>query len=190
MSGNKITNKDFHNLDNPKRELILPKKKIFKALGDLTNKSVADVGSGTGYYTKDLVSLTSPKGTVYCLDVSEELLEILKTRTKDMERIHYVLMGESNIPIDDYKIDAVMVILTSHEFEDPVSTFKEIHRILKTGGKLVVADWSPGGFLKEGAPKNLRIHKKELIKHCENAGFRYNASHIISTEVYMVSFNA
>lgn len=190
MSGNKISSESFHKLDDPKRELILSKRKLFKALGDLKNKSVADLGSGTGYYTKDLVKLTKPSGSVYCLDVCNELLDILKSRTNKLKSIHYILMEEASIPIDDHQIDAVLSVMTAHEFNDPLDTFNEIKRIMKTGGNLVIADWSPDGKFNEGPPKDIRLSKEAIIQHATDAGFEFIKNFSGNSELYILLFTA
>ena len=190
MSGNKISSESFHKLDDPRRELILSKRKLFKALGDLRNKAVADLGSGTGYYTKDLVKLTRPLGAVYCLDVNDELLDILKTRTIKLDRIQYIPMDEASIPIDDHQIDAVLSVMTAHEFNDPYDTFNEIKRIMKTGGNLVIADWSPYGKLNEGPPKDIRLSEDNIIKHATDAGFEFVKNFSGNSELYILLFTA
>lgn len=188
MSGHKITRENFHKLDDPKRELILPKKKLFEAFEDLKNKNIADLGSGTGYYTKDLIRLTEPSGAVYCLDVSDELLDILKSRTKDLQSLHYILITEGKIPLENKQIDSVLNVFTAHEFDDLLETLKEIKRIMKTGGKLVIADWSPDGILEQGPPKTKRLSKETIISHSKEAGFEFIDDFGINSEIYILLF--
>ena len=190
MNGYKVSRENFHKLDDPKRELVLKKEKIFEALGELQNKSIADVGSGTGYYTKDLINLSVPDGTVYGIDINEELLEILKERTKDIDAMHYIKMTEASIPLDDNVIDSVLTVFTVHEFDDLAGTIKEIRRIMNKGGTFVIADWSPFGKLDEGPRKDKRIAKDSLINICKESGFEYSSNYSENEEIYLLKFNS
>src|SRR5207253_1475652 len=71
-------------LERPEREqeerpdLLLPALKI-KA-GD----AVADIGAGTGYYTRRLAKLAGEKGTVYAVDIQQEMLDLLTNKMAEL----------------------------------------------------------------------------------------------------------
>jgi ubiquinone/menaquinone biosynthesis C-methylase UbiE len=97
----------------------------------------ADIGAGTGFLTEGLLK----RGLkVIAVDLSNEMLEILKTKFNQYTQVFY-LQGESeSLPIKDQSVDYSMANMYLHHVEAPLLAIKEMKRILKPGGKLVITD--------------------------------------------------
>ncbi|PKM95154.1 MAG: SAM-dependent methyltransferase [Firmicutes bacterium HGW-Firmicutes-1] len=100
-------------------------------------KIAADIGAGTGFITEGLLE----RGLkVIAVDLSDEMLQILKRKFNQYAQV-VCLQGKSeSLPIEDQSVDYSMANMYLHHVEDPLSAIKEMKRILKTGGKLVITD--------------------------------------------------
>ncbi|MVX66347.1 methyltransferase domain-containing protein [Clostridium chromiireducens] len=100
-------------------------------------KIAADIGAGTGFITEGLIKNNLK---VIAIDQSIEMLNLLKDKFsfyKDLKCNQGV--GE-NIPIEDNSVDYVFANMFLHHVENPIIVLKEMYRILKHGGKLVITD--------------------------------------------------
>lgn len=138
---------------------------------------VLDVACGNG----TLLSMLAGKfGTVgFGIDISEKMIE--SSRQKYPE-IVFETAGCEKIPFDDRFFDLMTVCAAYHHFPDVRAFAEEAYRLLKTGGRLYIADvyypnpirfilnpfvpLSKAGDVKFYAPK-------EIVKTLEKAGFRY-----------------
>lgn len=106
-------------------------------------KVAADIGSGTGFISEGLINNNIK---VIAVDQSEEMLNLLKSKFyyyKDLKCIQGI--GE-DIPIKDNSVDYVFANMFLHHVEDPSIAIKEMNRILKPDGKLVITDLDEHNF--------------------------------------------
>lgn len=100
-------------------------------------KLAADIGAGTGFVTEGLLQ----KGLrVIAVDQSDEMLDQMKQKFKDFEGVDYRQGEAEKLPIDDNTVDYSMANMFLHHVENPLEAIKEMVRILKPGGKLVITD--------------------------------------------------
>lgn len=100
-------------------------------------KLAADIGAGTGFITEGLVQ----KGLkVIAIDQSEAMLADVKRKFADFEGIDYCLGEAESLPLSDETVDYVFANMLLHHVESPPKAIKEMVRILKPGGKLVITD--------------------------------------------------
>lgn len=103
----------------------------------------ADIGAGTGYITEGLVH----RGlNVIAVDQSEEMLEQMKSKFGTDSRIEYQQGEAECLPIENNKVDYAMANMYLHHVEDPLTAIKEMARVLKPGGKLVITDLDEHNF--------------------------------------------
>lgn len=128
-----------------------PENKILKILlkhYDFKNKTVLDLGAGTG---RLVIPLSKESKLMYALDTSVPLLGILKKKVKDknIKNIKILNTSYSKIPLPDNSLD---MIISSWSFpghsEDKESDLKEITRVLKEGGKIIIILSSDKGELQ------------------------------------------
>lgn len=97
----------------------------------------ADIGAGTGFLTEGLLQ----KGLkVIAVDQSTEMLEQMRQKFKEFEGVDYRQGDAENLPIDSDSVDYVMANMYLHHVENPLDAIKEMVRVLKQGGKLVITD--------------------------------------------------
>ena len=97
----------------------------------------ADIGAGTGFIAEALVQ----KGLkVIAVDQSEAMLEEMKIKLSRFDTVDYRIGGSDELPIPDETVDAIFSNMYLHHVESPLVAIKEMVRVLKTGGKIVITD--------------------------------------------------
>ena len=102
--------------------------------------TVGDLGCGTGQVASALAPFVA---RVIAVDRSGEMLQAARRRLRDVSTVE-VRRGELEaLPIADEELDAATLLLVLHHLPDPAAALSEAHRVLKPGGRLVIADMLP-----------------------------------------------
>lgn len=107
------------------------------------NETVVDLGSGAGIDVFLSANKVGRSGKVIGIDMTDEMLEKAKTNAKNngYENVEFRKGDiETRIPVDDNSVDAVISNCVINLTIDKTSAFKEIHRILRYGGRMVISD--------------------------------------------------
>jgi len=122
---------------------IIWRKKAIKELKSINPKMILDVATGTGDFAFEALSLNPDK--IIGVDISEGMLAIAKEKIEKRKESHRfeVRLGDSEkLLFDDNTFDAATVSFGVRNFENLDKGLSDIHRVLKTGGKLVVLEFS------------------------------------------------
>lgn len=96
---------------------------------------VVDIGGGFGRYAP----ICAPKFKEYTIaEPSKELLEMAKKKWKNFSNIKYINAFAQKLPFKDNEFDLALFIRVIHHIEEPEEVIKEIYRVLKPGGFLVI----------------------------------------------------
>jgi len=108
--------------------------------------SVAEVGSGTGYFTWRLAEKVGPKGRVFAVDVQQTMLDLTAETVKkhQLANVEFVLGGESDPRLPAASLDLVLIANAYHEFSEPEAMVTAVNRSLKPDGRLVVIEFAEG----------------------------------------------
>jgi arsenite methyltransferase len=109
---------------------------------------VADVGGGTGFIASGLAPLVSK---VYVLDGSPKMLEIAQRNLQAFSNLEFREADGLALPLPDGSLDAVFANMYLHHTPEPAAAIREMVRILRPGGRLVITDMDthPYAWLKE-----------------------------------------
>jgi ArsR family transcriptional regulator len=101
---------------------------------------VGDLGCGTGQVAAALAPFVS---RVVAVDRSGDMLQAARRRLRDLPNVQ-VRRGELEaLPIADAELDAATLLLVLHHLPDPAAALAETGRVLKPGGRVVIADMLP-----------------------------------------------
>jgi ubiquinone/menaquinone biosynthesis C-methylase UbiE len=108
---------------------------------------VADFGSGAGYYTFLISRIVGSSGRVYALDVQKDLLvtlkrEATKARLLNIEVVRADFEEKNGTKLRDQSVDRGIVTNVLFQIEHKENFVREIARVLRPGGKVLVIDWA------------------------------------------------
>jgi ubiquinone/menaquinone biosynthesis C-methylase UbiE len=125
------------------REVFQRRDAILAACAVKPGATVADVGAGTGLFTRLFSKSVGDQGRVIAVDISRNFLEhIAKTnREQDLRNIDTLLCTAESTELQAETIDFAFICDTYHHFEYPTKTMASLHKALRPGGRLVVIDF-------------------------------------------------
>ncbi|PLX08649.1 MAG: class I SAM-dependent methyltransferase [Marinilabiliales bacterium] len=145
-------------------EELLDKEIILDELRITTGQTILEIGCGNGYMSKEFSKLVGEKGKVYAVDIQIELIDKLKKEISETNIIPLLSdITKDKIEVNDNSIDLIYLATVFHIFSnEQIEVFqKEVNRLLKVGGKLVILniDKKESSF---GPPQNMRVSNEEL----------------------------
>ena len=118
---------------------------VLRALDLRPGNTVADLGSGAGYFALKLSPAVGERGQVLAVDLRKLSLFFLWTRAllRGQRNVHVAMGEEDNPRLPVGGLDAVLICNTYHEFSNPGLILDHVFRALRLGGRLVVVDRAP-----------------------------------------------
>ena len=136
--------------------------------------SIADFGSGAGYFTTILAAMVGHEGRVYALDIQETALDNVRARARaeglnniETIRTNLEILGSSSL--SDSSQDMVLLANILFESHNDPAILREAVRVLKSGSRIIIIDWKKGsgGF---GPPNDLRLSVENMKKLAQDDG--------------------
>jgi SAM-dependent methyltransferase len=124
--------------DRLRTELVGRRLDLYALLGLLDDRwAVADLGCGTGQVADTLAPFV---GGVIAVDDSPAMLEAARERLGPHQNVEVRQGDLENLPIEDSSLDAVVAFLVLQHVGDPGNALREVVRVLKRGGRLLIVD--------------------------------------------------
>jgi len=123
---------------------------VLEALGSVEGLRVLDAGCGPGLYSAELVA--GGAGYVLGVDASPEMIRLATETVQGPVEFRVHDLAEPLRWLDDRSFDAAVMALVIHHLDDRVAALREISRVLRPGGRLVVSTHHPtGDWIRQGA---------------------------------------
>ncbi len=160
--------------DEVRREMFGERADLQALLGLLDNDwVVGDLGCGTGRIAESLAPFV---GKVIAVDSSREMLGAARDRLRDLNKVE-VREGQIEAPpIADGELDAAIVFLVLHHVVAPEEALLEIGRVVRPGGRVLVADMTPHDRLhyrNDMGHAWLGFSPEQIAGWLEQAGFEH-----------------
>ncbi len=159
-------------LERPERDFEENTTQLLKNLDLKPGMSIADIGAGSGYYTK-LLSQKIGTGKVYAVDIEPEMIAFLNERIKQekLPNVVTVLGKETAVALPPSSMDMMLLVDVYHEFSYPYEMSLSMFNALKPNGKLVLVEFRA----EDDAVPIKTIHKMteaQAVKELKAAGFQ------------------
>jgi predicted methyltransferase len=177
--------------ERPGREVYDRRHAIVAATGVSRGMRVADIGAGTGLFTRLFAARVGPQGQVYAVDIADEFIEnILRdARARGLDNVQGIVNGPRETGLPAGSLDLAFVCATYHHFEYPEDMLASLRTALRPGGELIVIDFRKmPGRSSRWVMGHVRAGKKTVIREVEAAGFEWVAEQPVLRANYFLRF--
>lgn len=157
------------------RDAFDHQKEIVRACKLKPGMVVADIGAGTGLFTRLFSPAVGPKGKVYAVDIAENFVKHVEqaARKDKLNNVSGVVCSQDSVKLPPSSIDLVFICDAYHHFEFPHKTMRSIYHALKPDGQVVLIDFHRiEGVSSDFVMGHVRAGQEVFAKEIVNAGFR------------------
>jgi SAM-dependent methyltransferase len=121
---------------------LITRDRLREILEAQPGERILEVGPGTGYYTLDVAEWVKPDGSVEILDLQDEMLAHTMRRAAErgLTNVNPTHADATAMPYEDASFDAAFLVTVLGEVPDQDAALRELARVLKPGGRLVVGE--------------------------------------------------
>lgn len=125
------------------REVFARRKEIVAACEIQPGQTVADIGAGTGLFTRMFADTVGKDGRVIAVDIAQKFLDHIQKTTREVgqRNVETVLCRADSTELPPGSVDVAFICDTYHHFEFPLKTMASLHRAMKPGGRVILIDF-------------------------------------------------
>jgi ubiquinone/menaquinone biosynthesis C-methylase UbiE len=101
--------------------------------------TVLDVGTGTGILLPFLLQAIGPEGSITAVDYAENMIQICRSKYAHLSHVTIELQDVEDLDLPAASFDAVICFGLFPHIDDKVKTLENLYRVLKSGGRLIIA---------------------------------------------------
>lgn len=142
---------------------FLTNRRLDALLGARPGERVLEIGPGTGLQALHVARQLAPSGLLNIVDIQQAMLEHVMRRAdaRDIGGIAAVRADARDLPFDDASFDAAYLVTALGEIPDTLAALRELRRVLKPTGRLVVGEFLDRHF----------VPLITLLRHANASGF-------------------
>jgi len=159
--------------DDPARAAWQKPDQVVAALGLQPGQCVADLGAGTGYFSRLLSAAVGPAGTVLAVDPEPNLIAHLRERSEreGTANVVPILASQDNPRLPAGLVDVVLIVDTYHHIDDRIAYLRRLRRALRGAGRIAVVDWQKRP-MPVGPEMDHKLARKLVVDEMSAAGYR------------------
>ena len=168
------------------------RREVLQAMRLEPGMDVADIGAGTGLFTRLFAPLVGPEGKVYAVDISERFVKHVEDTAEKagLKNVVGVVCTPDSVELPPDSIDLAFICDTYHHFEFPHKTMASLRRALRPGGEVILIDFHRiEGVSSDWVLDHVRAGQDVFTREIEQAGFRQvDEKKGLLSESYFVRF--
>ncbi len=144
--------------------------KLLENMNILATDNIADIGAGSGYHVFKMAKITT-KGTIYAVDIQNEMLAALKEKKVNGKFKNVILVkgSEKSVNLAPDSVDKVLIVDVYHEMSFPYETMLSIKNAMRNNGKLFLIEYR-GEDAKVPIKKLHKMTEKQAVKELKGLG--------------------
>jgi ubiquinone/menaquinone biosynthesis C-methylase UbiE len=157
---------------------FITRERLREVLHPEPGERLLEIGVGTGYYSLELAEWIGPAGVLELFDLQQEFLDHVMRAAAERGVGNLVpAQGDAtNLPYEDASIDAVILTAVLGEIPDRTAALREIRRVLKPSGRLVVGElFGDPHFTSRGSLRRLGTEAGLQLAESSGPSFGYFA---------------
>ncbi|WP_455244736.1 class I SAM-dependent methyltransferase [Petrachloros mirabilis] len=180
-------------LDRPERDIDQKPAEVIAALALKPGMHIADLGAGSGYFTRRFVQAVTKTGMVYVVDVEPRALEFIQAsldRLQQPYRAQFVQAEADDPKLPVQSVDLVFVCNTYHHIQNRPMYFRKLQTALKPGGRIAIVDFYHDDRSGElGFSKQHLIPQDTVLREMSEAGYSMVKDHDFLPKQYFMEFS-
>jgi ubiquinone/menaquinone biosynthesis C-methylase UbiE len=175
--------------DDPARDAWQKPQELVKALALRPGMVVADLGAGTGYFSRFLSAAVAPGGMVLAIDVTPGMVSYLgeRARREKTANVVPVLALPADPFLPEGRVDRVLIVDTYHHIDARLDYFSRMRRAMAPGGRVVIVDFQKRE-LPVGPPPEHKLEPKFVADEMRQAGWKLAAEKDLLPYQYVLVF--
>ncbi|MFH1257280.1 MAG: methyltransferase domain-containing protein [Candidatus Diapherotrites archaeon] len=147
--------------------------KVIEALGLKEGQSIADIGSGGGYFSLRFAEIVGLKGKVFAVDVNQSFLDFIKKSAegKGLKNLSIVLSEKNKLGLPEKLLDLIFIRNATHHISERAKYFRQLGNFLKSNGRIAVIEHKPRGLFSFHGLFGHSVKKKIIMQEMKQAGY-------------------
>ncbi len=175
--------------DDPTRAEWQKPAELVAALGLRPGQTVADLGAGTGYFSRLLATAVGETGTVLAVETEPNMVARLRERSESerTRNVVPILASFDNPRLPAASVDVVLIVDTYHHIDDRLPYLQRLIHVLRPGGRVAIVDWEKHD-LPVGPPPDHKLAREQVVAEMQSAGYELRESPAILPYQYVLIF--
>ena len=179
-------------LERPDRDKEQKPDEVVKALTITDYMTIADIGAGSGYFTRKFVWAVQDKGMVYAVDTEPGMLKYNEEMADHLHTPYnakFIVAKEDDPLLPTKSVDLVFLCNTYHHLDRRADYFTRVKAALKKNGRVAIIDfWTDGRAGDLGFSPDHLVARETVIKEMADAGYTLSKEHTFLPRQYFLEF--
>jgi len=175
--------------EDPARDEWQKPDQVVQALGLQPGQVIADIGAGTGYFTRRFAQSVGPTGKALAVDIEPGMVDYVRERAarEGQDNLEAILCQPDDPNLAPASVDGIVIVDTIHHVQDRGAYYSKLERALRPGGWLAIIDFHKRE-LPVGPPPEDKIAREAMIAELEAAGWHLAAEETFLPYQYFLIF--
>jgi ubiquinone/menaquinone biosynthesis C-methylase UbiE len=174
--------------EDPARDEWQKPAEVVKTMKLKPGEVVADIGAGTGYFTRHFAVAVAPGGKALGLDIEQSMVDYMNKDAEKLDLPNYSakVISTHDPELEKSSVDVIFLCNTYHHIGYRVAYFRNAAKSLKPDGRIVIVDFYKNTDF--GPPRDHKLAKEVVLKEMDAAGYRLDKDLKVLEQQYYLEY--